>query len=183
MDGYPETASVAPKSGSKSVLISVIIGLALVGIVLYFWYPRPTGERGGTYEPTLEETKYALLKNSTLDVSENTPLTIISASALPADLTFLVPAQTASGPVAKQAMTSDGRKLYTVNFSQAGDLFAVHRKFYGLLRTAPGWSIVRGSRTNLFAVVEAENIAYQIRVNETAANESITDVLIQAVSK
>jgi len=176
-----DNANKKGKGTKTAFLIAVIILILAVAAYVAFILRNKPAEiiEPETKELELSDYKSALLGQTKLALQEIESAEPVSMSKLPAKLVFLTEVASSSlsleiNKVFFKDKSAGYRIIYKIADSKLYDL---HKNFKSALQQN-NWTLVFGSRTNLFALLEAENKTYGMRLSESQAG---ADVEIEAV--
>ncbi len=177
-----ENSNTDSQSGNSQITVTIVVIILLVVGISYFKNSN-LGQNQNNNPSTLEEAKSALLQTSSFPEPEiNSPQTINDAS-LPKDLRGLLDSN-ATNVLIQQAKNEEGKNVFMISFAVESPLLTYHQQTLSALGGKDAkFTIAKSSRTSVFALIEAENAVYSLRISETKVSETITDILIEAQTK
>ena len=171
-----DDASKKGKGTKAAFLIAVIVLILAVAAYVAFIFKSKSAEtvQPETKEPELSDYKSALLGQTKLALPEIENAEPVSISKLPAGLVFLTEVASSSLSLEiKKVSFKDKSAGYQIVYKVADSkLYDSHKNFRSALQQN-NWTLVSGSRTNLFALLEAENKTYNMRLSESQVGADI----------
>jgi len=176
------------------IIVFVIVGLGIAVFVLFFEFRRfvgitistPTSSPRPTHTPTLEGTKNYLLSKAVLKFPEIKETQTISLSQFPKELTpFIASNYQISDLVIKKVIYINNEKgfqvTYTVRGSTLKDLYSSFYQPFTDIKSK--WELIRGERANLYAIMEARNLNYNLRVSLGFKTDTTSDVVLDIIAR
>ncbi len=165
---------VEPKKSSRS-LVGFLLVIIIIGIVYIVFLNKKESA------PTLEQEKSVLLKTSEFPYTKVSDFQVIEMSSLPEDLKVLVNPDVKNIFIQKGAGET-GKLVYKIRFPVNQSLVDYYKQSLELLLDK-SWVVSQATRSNTFAVMEANNTKYLLRFSDSVISETTTDVLIEVQTK
>jgi len=176
------------------IIVFVVVGLGIAVFVLFSGFRRfvgitistPTPSLRPTHTPTLEGTKSYLLSKAALKFPEIKETQTVSLSQFPKELTsFIASSYQISDLVIKKVTYINNKKgfqvIYTVRGPTLKDLYSsFHQPFMDIKSK---WELIRGERANLYAIIEARNPNYNLRVSLGFKTATTSDVVLEVIAR
>jgi hypothetical protein len=159
------------------VIVLLVIAVSFVAYLIFFnkpsqdlsLVPTPLNEKNATI------AQAALLKQAALQFPEIKSKTLVTN--IPQELNFLV---SSSAFTQNKILFVDDRNGYEINGESSSNLREIHAAFLSLLLSNK-FQIITNASADVYALVEAKNSVYEIRVEQIYRDTAKVEIKINII--